>query len=91
MKAMKRNSGILGKNDQRTAEIHPNMKGRCNIGGTLYWISAWTKTGRDGSKFQGLAFELAKPQFQTAQYLEGGAAGASEGGAQGGFDDDIPF
>jgi hypothetical protein len=50
------NSGTLFKNDRKTEDKHPNMKGKALIGGRWYWVSAWTKEGKQG-RFQSLAFE----------------------------------
>jgi hypothetical protein len=52
----KNNSGTLFKNDRKTEEKHPGAKGKALVGGRWYWVSAWTKDGRDG-KFQSLAFD----------------------------------
>jgi hypothetical protein len=51
----KDNSGTLFKNEDREKETHPHAKGSALIGGVEYWVSAWTKDGKNG-KFQSLAF-----------------------------------
>lgn len=50
-------SGSLFKNDKKTAENHPNATGSALIGGVEYWVSAWTKTDKNGGKWQSLAFK----------------------------------
>lgn len=60
------NSGALFVNDRREKETHPNAKGSAIIGGVEYWVSAWTKTDRNGGKFQSLSFE-PKEKAQPAQ------------------------
>lgn len=50
----KDNSGVLFTNDQRKNDSHPNLKGSITVAGVDYWISAWTKNGKNG-KFLGLA------------------------------------
>jgi hypothetical protein len=52
------NSGSLFRNDKREKETHPQAKGSAMIGGVEYWVSAWTKEARDGSKYQSLSFTL---------------------------------
>ena len=52
----KDNSGSLFRNDKKEKDTHPNMKGSARIGGVDFWVSAWTKTGQSGDKFQSLAF-----------------------------------
>jgi hypothetical protein len=53
---MKDMSGTLFKNDKRESDSHPHARGDCLIDGVAYWVSAWTKEGKNG-KFQSLAFK----------------------------------
>jgi hypothetical protein len=54
--------GIISKNDKKTEDKHPDIKGQCEIDGTEYWISGWLKERKDGSgKFYSLVFQ-AKAQ-----------------------------
>lgn len=58
-------SGVLFKNEKKTADNHPNAKGDALIGGVEYWVSGWTKVGKNGTKYQSLSFkakEGAKPK-----------------------------
>lgn len=52
------NSGTLGKNQRKEKDSHPSHTGQCVIDGKSYWISAWVKDGREGSKFFSLAFKV---------------------------------
>ena len=54
---MKNNSGSLFKNTRKEKDTHPNMQGTALIDGVEYWISAWTKTDKNGDKWQSLAFK----------------------------------
>jgi hypothetical protein len=47
------NSGLLAKNDKQGNESRPDYRGSINVDGTEYWLSAWIKTGRDGTKLAG--------------------------------------
>lgn len=58
----KDNTGTLGRNTKKEKDTHPDSKGKALIGGKWYWISGWTKTGPDGSKFSSLAFTLQDEQ-----------------------------
>ena len=50
--------GIIGKNDRKEKDSHPDIKGQCEILGVQYWISGWKKEKRDGSgSFYSLSFE----------------------------------
>jgi hypothetical protein len=47
------NSGLLAKNDKQGNDSRPDYRGSINVDGTEYWLSAWIKTGRDGTKLAG--------------------------------------
>lgn len=81
------NSGILGKNTRREKDTHPTHSGQCTIDGKQYWISAWVKDGRDGSRFFSLAFKpkMAKEHQGAPQNPPAPTAGSHD------FDDSIPF
>jgi len=48
--------GILGRNDRREKDSHPEFKGQCEINGEEFWISAWVKESAKG-KFFSLSFQ----------------------------------
>ena len=76
------NKGALFKNDKRQTESHPEYKGSINVGGEEYWLSAWVKTSKTGSKFFSLSVQAkntkAVPQPRAAAPIDD-------------FDDPIPF
>lgn len=43
------NSGIISKNQNKSEESHPDIKGQINIGGTEYWLDGWLRQKKDGS------------------------------------------
>jgi hypothetical protein len=47
------NSGIITRNDKQGNEKRPDYRGSINVEGRDYWLSAWIKTGRDGTKLAG--------------------------------------
>jgi hypothetical protein len=47
------NSGLLAKNDKQGNESRPDYRGSINVEGREYWLSAWIKQGRDGTKLAG--------------------------------------
>ena len=55
-------TGALFKNDKREKDSHPDATGSALIDGVEYWVSAWTKDGKNG-KYQSLAF---KPKDKQA-------------------------
>jgi hypothetical protein len=67
--------GIIGKNDRKEKDSHPDIKGQCEILGVQYWISGWRKEKKDGSgSFYSLSFEpketapaKAAPKKQAAR------------------------
>lgn len=50
--------GIISKNDKKTEDKHPDIKGQCEIDGVEYWVSGWQKERKDGTgKFYSLTFQ----------------------------------
>lgn len=82
------NSGILGKNGRREKDTHPTHTGQCTIDEKQYWISAWVKDGRDGSRFFSLAF---KPKMERDYQGAPANPPAQTGAHADGFDDSVPF
>lgn len=79
------NSGTLGVNQRKEKETHPSHSGQCTIDGKEFWISAWVKEGREGSRFFSLSF---KPKMAREQ---GASANPPAPAPDSDFDDDIPF
>jgi len=79
----KPDSGSIFKNDKREKETHPNGTGDALIGGKMYWISAWTNTRDDGSKYQKLTFKLKEQKASEKPRQELPADDFQ--------DDDLPF
>jgi len=52
---IKPNSGSLFANTAKKKPEHPDMTGKINIDGKLYYISGWEKTTRDKEKYISLA------------------------------------
>ena len=73
-------SGSMFKNQKKLTDQHPNMTGSALIGGVEYWVSAWTKTDKNGNKWQSLSFSR-KDQPTRAK--------ADQAVAD--IDDDLPF
>lgn len=72
------NSGVLFVNNKREKDTHPHMTGKINVEGVDYWISAWSKTSKNGNKLLSLS---VKPMEVSAP-IEAAPAD---------FDDDLPF
>jgi hypothetical protein len=53
----KENTGVLFRNEKKEKDTHPNMTGSAMIDGVEYWVSAWTKEGKNGERFQSLSFK----------------------------------
>ncbi|MBG6242963.1 MAG: hypothetical protein EKE20_14595 [Candidatus Symbiopectobacterium sp. Dall1.0] len=48
--------GILGMNNAKQKDTHPDRRGRCMIKGIWYWMSGWDKISSTGSSYSSLAF-----------------------------------
>jgi len=81
------NSGSLFKNDRKEKENHPDYKGTCMVGGVEMWMSAWLKTGANGTKFMSFSFQPKDQQpAPTRQTLPRQTPQAEPM-----LDDDLPF
>jgi hypothetical protein len=94
------NTGLISKNDKKTTDAHPNIKGQCDIEGVQYWVAGWLKQRNDGSgSFYSLKFERkdAKPAATPAPKPAApkpAPVRVAPAAASSGFDDmgdDIPF
>lgn len=52
------NSGGLFRNERKTKEEHPNLTGKCMVGGVEYYFSGWTKARQNGEKWISIEFKL---------------------------------
>lgn len=82
------NSGALFKNDKDGKESRPDYKGTLNVNGTDYWISAWLKSSKAGSKYMSLSVQ-PKEARQDDRRPERGQPVAASAAPE--FDDDLPF
>jgi hypothetical protein len=75
------NRGALFRNDDKADDKHADYRGEIDVNGTAYWLNAWLKTSKKGTRFMSLSI---KPKRERS------AAKASAGRP---FDDsaDIPF
>ncbi len=48
------NRGVLFKNEKKS-DNHPDYKGRIDIDGKEYWLSAWIKKSKDGRTYMSLS------------------------------------
>lgn len=81
---MRPGQGSLFRNDKRTTESHPNLKGKIMLpGGEVRWVSGWTKTTSAGEKWISLSVgELVQGVGQPQPQLKAAVVES---------DDDIPF
>ena len=40
-------TGLIGKNDRKTEDQHPDLKGHCEINKVEMWVSGWKKQKKD--------------------------------------------
>ena len=91
---MRAGQGSLFKNDKKTTESQPNLKGRVMLpNGEVRWVSGWTKRTAAGEAWISLSVgELCQVQgggggYSPAPYV----APAQPRSAVPDSDDDIPF
>lgn len=61
------NSGAVFKNSRPNSDKSPPLTGNAMINGVEYWISAWTKTDKNGEKWMSLAFKEKNPSVANSQ------------------------
>jgi hypothetical protein len=64
---MRELNGSLFKNDKKEQPNQRDYNGSCLINGVEMWISAWLKTGANGTKYMSLAFEPKQQQAPPQQ------------------------
>jgi hypothetical protein len=61
------NRGILARNDKQGNESRPDYRGSINVAGVEYWLSAWIREGREGTKLEGQKYMSLSVQPKDAQ------------------------
>ena len=61
-----KNRFVLFKNEKKTTDKHPNMTGTLDVNGVEYWISGWTKEGKNG-KFISGSIKLKEETRQSSE------------------------
>lgn len=86
------NTGVLFKNDKQGNDRRPDYKGKINVNGTEFWLSAWIKSSRDGNKYMSLSVQ-DKRGSDDRRPERSIASGNGDKAAQQMpyFDDEIPF
>ena len=79
------NSGSIFRNEKKEKENHPDYKGSAMINGVEMWMSAWLKTGGNGTKFMSFSFQPKEQQQAALPAARQAAQPAPE------LDDDMPF
>jgi hypothetical protein len=68
------NRGALFKNMDKTEEQHADYRGEINVAGDEFWLNAWLKTSKKGTKFLSLSLKpktaVAKTQASLADDLD---------------------
>ena len=77
----KDNSGSIFKNRKPKNEKSPPLTGNAMVGGVEYWVSAWTKTDKNGEKWISFSFQAKNPSSEQVRHRPVAEV----------LDDDIPF
>jgi len=92
----KDNSGALFKNDKKEKDTHPDYRGDIKIDGVEYWLSAWIKPTKNGTKFMSLSAQVKDGQFsngapKASQAPQKSNAKATQGSGFDDVSDDVPW
>ena len=55
---LREGQGSIFPNKKREKDTQPNARGELRIGGVLYEVAAWTKTDKNGDRWQSLAVKV---------------------------------
>jgi hypothetical protein len=58
------NRGVLFKNKDKTDDKHADYQGNANVNGEEFWLNAWIKTSKKGTKYMSLSL---KPKQEAAE------------------------
>ena len=96
------NSGIIGKNDRKAQDSHPDITGSINVEGLEYFLDGWKKDRKDGTgSFYSLKVKRkdkqpeVRPTAGQTQERQGGSYAAQSGAGANvrgnDLDDEVPF
>jgi hypothetical protein len=66
----KDNSGAIFKNKNPKSDKSPPLNGKAMIGGVEYWVSAWSKTDKNGEKWISFVVNPMNPPSEQRQTIE---------------------
>jgi hypothetical protein len=84
------NRGAIWPNKDKTTDNHPDFKGKLNVDGIEYWVSAWKRKEGANPKSPSLSFAV-QPVNRKAAYAPQESMGNEAAEPQKDFDDTIPF
>ena len=93
------NRGALFKNEQKESDNHPDYKGKVNVNGQDFWLSAWIKTAESGRRYMSLSVTPKEQPREERNERPARTHGDRPGGPNSrqqvgtGFEDDsdVPF
>ncbi len=89
---MRPGSGSLFRNDKKTTDKHPNLKGKVMLpNGEVRWLSAWSKKTASGDTWLSISVGDLVQQQGGGMVLDSHNQAKGNGYAPQGGDDDIPF
>lgn len=59
------NSGALFRNDRKEKETQPDLRGKVNVEGKDFYISAWSKNSEKAGKYMSLALTAVEETKAT--------------------------
>ncbi len=62
--------GLFKNNNPDKTETSPHIKGDALIDGVAYWVSAWTKTDKNGHPWHSLSFTKKEDTVTGARIFE---------------------
>lgn len=89
---MRAGQGSLFKNDKKTTDKHPNLKGKVMLpNGEVRWVSAWTKKTSAGDNWLSISIGELVQQQSGGMVLDDHNKAKANGFQPVEHDDDVPF
>jgi hypothetical protein len=79
------NNGALFKNTDKDHVRQPDYRGELNVAGAEYWLSAWLRESKKGTKYFSLAVQPKQPKVAAPD------PGGARPSLKDELDDEIPF